>query len=221
MSASFAELKKSLGSAVAKPHQLKTRDGLPTGWQELDQFLHWKGLPKGAVSLFVSSHGRGATSLWGQTAIPITKNDKWVAWMNSSDLDLCPWDWWQKKMNFSRLLMISAPDSRKKFLWALHELLSLSLFDLIGCDLGNIHLFDKDILKLSRQARRSQAALVLTSPNSFVRRSPFYSLILNFNGKRFKLERAQHRSTPHLLQRRNLYADLMPQLAENRKALNR
>ncbi|MCB0366862.1 MAG: hypothetical protein H6624_11550 [Bdellovibrionaceae bacterium] len=213
-------MKDSLQALFVRPHELKTREGLPTGSTELDQFLIWQGIPKGAVSLLVSSHGRGATSLWGDTAIPLTQQKKWVAWMNSSEHHLCPWSWWQKKMDFSRLLVVSSPDNRKKFLWALHELLSLSLFDLIGCDLGELQLRDSDVLKLSRHARRAQAAVVLTSANRFVRRSSFYSLILNFNSPRLKIERAQHRLTPHTIKRRNTYADLVPQLAQNRKALS-
>lgn len=213
-------LKEPLQNFLVRPEEIKTRQGLPTGYSELDQFLLWQGLPKGAVSLFVGQPGHGATSLWGQTALSLTQQEKWAAWVNGPAQTLCPWDWWQKKMNFAKLVVVSAPDNRRKLLWALHELLALSLFDLIGCDLGDTQLSDIDVLKLTRHTRRMQSALVLMSANPFVRRSSFYSCILNFSQRQLKIERAQHRLTPHTLPRSNNYADFVPQLTQNRKALS-
>ena len=38
--------------------------GVPTGVNTLDDFLLWKGVPKGDLTLFQGSPGTGATSLW-------------------------------------------------------------------------------------------------------------------------------------------------------------
>jgi hypothetical protein len=214
------QLKSKLGGKLVNSDLVKSREGIPTGLAELDHFLLWKGFPRGAVSLLVSSLGRGATSLWGQTAAPLTQQKKWVAWINSTNAELCPWSLHQAGADFSRVLVVSPPDGLKNISWILQELLSLSLFEMIGCDLGNSCLSEKDLARLSPQTRKFDTALILSSTNPFIRRSSLYSLILNFNAEQIGVERAQHRSTPHFIVRKNSYENLMHQLRQDRTFLS-
>jgi hypothetical protein len=117
------------------------------------------------------------------------------------------------------LLSVSSPRDDKQLLWALQELMSLCLFEMVGCDLGPLRLREHQVLKLKKLAMRYQTALVLFS--STLTLSPFYSLVLHFHGRDVVVRRALHRLTPHTLERRDLYADTLPQLATGRRALGR
>lgn len=203
------------------PHHLLPHPGLRTGCKDLDDFLLWKGLPKGALSLFVSVPGLGATSLWLQTALAVTQEKKWAAWVESPGQRLCPWFLQQTQADLSRFLVISAPDSPKKLCWVLSELVSLALFETIACDVGKMPLWDSQILQLKRLARRYQVALVLMGPPSRLQRHPFFSLILEFQPQGICIQRAIHRPTPYFIERRPHHAYLMPQLASLPESFHR
>ena len=108
---SLEELKHSLRSHLVNVDQVRSFPGLSTGHDSLDKHLHWKGLPKGAVSFFYGPRGQGATSLWLQTALRATQHQLWAAWVNAPGIDLCPWGLQQAKADLSRLVITSAPDS--------------------------------------------------------------------------------------------------------------
>lgn len=201
--------------------QLEKPVGLPTSCKELDRYLFWKGLPVSAVSLFYGSQGLGATRLWLRTALPLLKKGQWVAWMNPHDCQITPWTFQQKQCDLSKLLLISLPQNRKEWVWALKETLCLSLFELIGFSMGDWDLKNSQVLKLQKLARQYQTAIVLLSQKPRVHVSPFYSLVLKFESQQVKVERARYRPTPKLLQRRELYADFMPELTKGRQALDR
>lgn len=213
---SFAldEVKKDLRSQLIPADRVEPHPGLKTSRENLDQFLLWQGLPQGALSLFHGRSGRGATSLWMDTAVNVLSQKKWVAWINGPGRQLNPWPLWRRHADLSRLVVISAPQDRGQLLWVLQEVMSLSLFDLIGCDLGSQNLLrEQQLLRLKRQARAQQTALVFISQLDHVVKSSSYSLILNFKRQHLHVDRALHRLTPHLIKRRSIYADLMPQLA--------
>lgn len=213
------KLRLELGPKLIAPGCVTPPEGLPTGWPSLDRFLLWHGFPKGALSLLVCDAG-GATSLWQRCAASITRRGQWVAWMNGAEQRLTPWSLRRRGVDLSKLLYVSAPVDERQVLWALQELMSLSMFELIGCDLGERRLREHQILKIKKLAMRYQTALVLFS--SSARRplkSSFYSLILNFEKDSVIVSRALHRPTPHTLERRDLYADTLPLLAAGRRAL--
>ncbi|MGE0525686.1 MAG: recA protein [Bdellovibrionales bacterium] len=207
----LARLKRELGSRLVTPERITPAAGIATGWPLLDRFLLWHGFPKDAVSLLISDAG-GATSLWMRSAAAVTQRGQWVAWMNDRDSALTPWGLRHRKVDLSRLLWVSQPQDVKQTLWALQELLSLSLFELIGCDLGGMGLKEHQVLRLKKLAQSSQAALVLITHARILRPSPFYSLILHFERNHVAVIRALHRPTPHILERRDLYADTLPLL---------
>jgi hypothetical protein len=203
------------------PEQVAPPQGVPTGMKQLDQFLLWKGFPKSAVSLISSPVGMGATTLWLSAAHEVTAKKQWVAWVNGPDTQLTPWSLSRRGVDRSRLLWVSPPRDLRQTLWALQELMSLSLFELIGCDLGAQTLKEHQILKLKKICMRYQTALVLVSSSSHLMKSSFFSLILDFQKNHISIERALHKPTPTTIERRQLYADTLPQLAAGRKALCR
>ncbi len=215
---SIAELKLELGTQLISSDRVVAAPGVSTGWPQLDQFLLWKGFPKAAVSLLVSEAG-GATTLWEQSAAQITKQGQWVAWVNGPTSDLTPWSLRQRNVDLSKLLYIGTPKTEKQTLWVLQELMSLCLFEMIGCDLGTTWLREHQVLQLKKLALRYQTALVLTTSSPCVLKSSFYAMIAHFHSEQVIIHRALHRPTPHTLNRKDLYADTLPQLAAGRRAL--
>jgi hypothetical protein len=214
----LAELKKALGEGVlVAPDRVQSWPGCPTGIAAFDNFLLWKGFPKGALSLVSGDLGLGGTRLWLEAAASLTHANKWVAWINGSESQLNGAA--VRKLKLDRLLWISSPIDVKQKLWALQELCSLCLFDLIGCDFESDGLKVGQILKLKKIALRYQIALVLFSRTQ--RSHPFFSLVMEMTSKNLKVVRALHRPTPHLIERRELYADTLPQLAAGRSAFGR
>ena len=213
------DLKQELGPKLLCIDQIAPTPGLATGWAKLDRFLLWNGFPKGHVSLLINEAGGGSTSLWVQTAARITRNGQWAAWVNDDESSLTPWSLRRRRADLAKILVIAPPQDERQMLWVLQELLAQCLFEIIGCDLGEIQLRDHHILKLKRLAARYQAALVLQTRRPPLRASSFYSLILCFQKERVVVQRALHRSTPHDLGKGELYADTLPLLTAGRRAL--
>jgi recombination protein RecA len=199
------------------PEQLLPPEGLSTGHSSLDQFLLWKGLPKGALSSFSGEWGQGTTSLWMQTAAPLTKNSKHVAYIAPADTALNPWGLKRLGVCLNRLFWISPPQNLKQKLWILQELCSLDLFEMIGCPLGGDFLKDHHLLKLKRLARRHKTAVVFLSRKPWTH--SYLSLSLHLQENNLSVLRALHRPTPHVFERRELYAHTVPEFVSERKSL--
>lgn len=229
-------LKLALASHLCDAGNLKRPEGIETGMAELDRFLFWHGLPKGALTLFNGALGTGATSLWIDAAARTLAAGKWVVWINR-DVPLSPLPLQHKGLNLGHFVSIEAPENEEKLFWLLQELMNSHLFDLVGCDLGQLNLKEHQFRKLQAQARESSVALVFLSYRnasgvSFARsecsrtsqldsrtRIParrvrqlrgsiasLFSLIVNFERKRIVIERALHRQTPHTFNRSVTYA---------------
>lgn len=218
LQAALTKLKSDLGPKLINHDRVTPPAGLSTGWGKLDQFLLWNGFPKGALSLLVSEAG-GATTLWEKSAVEITKRGQWVAWINGPELQLTPWSLRRRGVDLTRLLSVSTPSDDRQTLWALQELMSLCLFEMIGCDLGSASLREHQVLKLKKLAMRYQTALVMFTRSPRVLKSAFYSLVLHFQKDQVLVTRALQRQTPYAFERRDLYADTLPQLAAGRRAL--
>lgn len=203
----IAELKELFAEHLRGSDRLRRPEGLPTGVQPLDRFLFWGGLPKGALSLFTGALGSGATSLWVEAAAKVIAEGRWVAWINGR-APLSPLSLHQKGVDLSRFVSVMAPADEKKLLWLLLELMSSSLFDLVGCDLGSLRLREHQLRKLQMHARQTKSALALISTENFYKRSAatVFALIIGFEDRRLLVERALHRPTPHAFPRSVNYA---------------
>lgn len=217
LSQDLDELKSELGSSLIPADHIRCPEGCPTGFTPLDRFLLWRGFPKGALSLLRGPGGLGATHLWIQAARAVTQNRRWAAWIDHPQTQINPWRLRHQNVALDRLLYVGPPKDFRQTLWALQELCSLNLFDLIGCSLCDGRLSSSQILKMKRLALRYQVAMVFFSPTQKTHSA--FSLVLNFQKETVSVERALHRPTPHILERRNFYADTVPLLATGRSAL--
>jgi replicative DNA helicase len=214
-------LRQELGASLKRPDQIKSPAGVPTGHKEFDDFLIWNGLPKGEISLFASQPGFGATTLLSYMCSQVTLRNQWAAWVDHPDYSLCPWALMRQNCKFDRLLMVSAPQSEKQLMWAMSELCSLSLFEVIVCDISQLTIKRHHLIKIKQLAKRYQVAMVFKDekPQRFLQ--SFYAVALQFNQRFLEIQRAQHRPTPMRMQRRTIYENFMPQLTEAREAFRR
>lgn len=200
-----------------KPEQIRSPEGLLTGVHSLDEFLLWKGIPKGALSYFSGHKGLGPTSLWIQAALHVTKDKKKVAWVEDNTALLNPWNLRLQGIQLEQLFWVSAPQNLKQKLWVLQELCHLDLFEMIACPVGRDRLKDHQLLKLKRLAQRHHTAIVFLSQREWSH--PYLALSLSFQKDRLLVLRALHRPTPHPIERRELYAHTLPEFVSERKSL--
>lgn len=217
------QIRQELGPQLRGAGHLRRPEGIPTGLENLDQFLFWNGIPKGALTSLTGDLGLGATSLWLGSAMHVTRQGRWVAWV-AQDAQLFPLTLWQKQLDLARLVMIEGPDSEKKLAWLLQELMMSTLFDLIGCDLGPLTLRDHQLRRLQTLARSLNTALIFftnrrplarqtrrhKSIQQPIERRPtqsLFALVIGFHQREIRIERALHRPTPYLIPRRITYAN--------------
>lgn len=225
IAARIKELKTLFAEHLCEPDQVRSPEAVPTGFQPLDRFLLSGGFPKGALTLMKGALGSGATSLWLEAAAHTLNERRWVAWVNQ-DVPLSPLPLAARGLSLERLVSIEmtpptlAPDLHprsdeakkleqaytRKLFWLMQELMSATLFELIGCDLGEMRLKEHQLRKLQAQARDCKVALVFFSRGArpfSMRESPtsVFSLVLNFEKQHLVVERAQARPTPRVFAR--------------------
>ncbi len=216
----LSQLRCQLARHLVSCDQIRTASAVPTGCPPLDQFFLWSGWPKGEVSLIYGSEGLGPTALWLKALPPLTQRQLWAAWVSPQHLKLCPWGLFQKDCDLSKIFVVEGHrHNPKQWLWIMGELLSTSLFEIIGCHWDHLSPPHSQIQKLRKLAQRYQCSIVILSQQQQPLKSPFYATILRTQGPLVEIERALHRPTPKSFQRRVLYADLMPQLSKKRKAI--
>lgn len=188
------ELKAAFADFLVDESALRPPLGLATGLPALDEKLLWKGLPKGELSLLLGKPGCGLTSLWFKTAEPLTQSGRWAAWMNS-DWSLYPS---HQKLRWDRLMVMEQPSSSSLFFWILQEMITSSLFDLVGCHLTEFSLKRHQLVKIKALARAYQVAMVFISSRP-VPLHPLYALILESRKGDLIIRRALHRQKDQTL----------------------
>ncbi|HWU43059.1 MAG TPA: hypothetical protein VN132_06465, partial [Bdellovibrio sp.] len=153
--------------------------GVPTGVNTLDDFLLWKGVPKGDLSLFQGNPGTGATSLWVALTQKIHELNKWAAWINGGT-QLLPAHLVSRKINLKKLLVVKEPQEIEQLFWILQELITSSLFEVIGCEFKEMPFKNFQLQKLKKLCRFHKVALIFVCHkiNRFV--NPLFSLIIQF-----------------------------------------
>jgi len=205
---SLEDLKNQISQQLTSATDLRRPEGLATGVADLDGHLLWGGIPKSGLTAFIGELGLGSTSLWLGAACSATQKNRRVAWIEQGT-QIFPPSLWQRQIDLSRFVFIEAPQTEKKLLWLLNELMASTLFDLIGCDLGEMNLREHQLRKLQAQARQFQIALVMFSHSSRFLSSPaasvktsIFSLIISFQNHHLTVERALHRPAPFRITRR-------------------
>jgi recombination protein RecA len=215
---SLEELRQQLGTKLKSLDQLRPPAGLATGLAVFDDFLLWRGIPKGELTLFHSKPGTGATSLWLETAQRVHREKKWAAWVNS-DWELMPSSLEQHGLDLSRLLVVKKPEEASQLFWVLQELISSSLFEIIGCHLPEGSLKTHQLQKLKKLARTHQVAFVIISHNPRWITNQIFSLVIDCSRDFFTVKRALHRPTPFHVSGSLVYESLMSQLTTKPRSL--
>ncbi|KHD88989.1 MAG: recA protein [Bdellovibrio sp. ArHS] len=192
--------------------------GLSTGLAVLDNFLLWKGIPQGDLSLLQGLPGTGATSLWIRIVQQVHAQNKWAAWING-DAQLFPTHLSHQKINLKRLLVVKEPQEKDQLFWLLQELITSSLFEVIGCNLKEIFLKNHQLQKLKRLCRLHKVALVFVNqkPVKFI--NPLFSLIMSFQRDFITIQRALHRPTPFNIAGSMIHANFMHQFKNTARKL--
>lgn len=200
------ELMMAHGLKLLRAEDVKAARGLSTGFRALDEFLASGGFPCGEISLLECSEGLGASTLWLECAARVTQAGRRVSWINGS-MEINPVAALQRGVSLQNLFIVPSP-SRQKTLWSLQEIFSSNLFDLVGCDLGDVRLPLRESRSLLAQARRSGTALVILSRiPSFARE--LAALAIRFENGSLCVQRANHRPVPHSIERRLHHVDFI------------
>ncbi|MEN0057694.1 MAG: recA protein [Bdellovibrio sp.] len=195
---------------VSSEH-LQPPPGVPTGVPVLDDFLLWKGVPQGDLSLFHGLPGTGATSVWIKLLQGVHQQNKWAAWVSGETL-LFPSHLKARQINLQKLLVVKKPESIEQLFWILQELITSSLFEVIGCQFKEFFFKNHQLQKLKRLCRLHKVALIFmnTKGPSFIH--PFFSLIIHFQRDFVTVQRALHRPTPFNISGSMIHARFMHQL---------
>ncbi|QLY25825.1 recA protein [Bdellovibrio sp. KM01] len=198
--------------------QLQPPPGVPTGVSTLDDFLLWKGIPKGDLSLFQGSPGTGATSLWVSMTQKAHEDNKWVAWVNGGT-QLLPAHLTSRKINLKKLLVVKEPKEAEQLFWVLQELVTSSLFEVIGCELKEMFFKNHQLQKLKKLCRFHKVALIFVchKVSKFV--NPLFSLIIQFQRDFITIQRALHRPTPFTVAGSMVYANFVHQFKNTARKL--
>ncbi|WII72227.1 recA protein [Bdellovibrio sp. 22V] len=193
--------------------------GLPTGVRVFDDFLLWRGIPQGDLSLFQGLPGTGATSVWVRIVQNVHAQNKWAAWVNGSDSQLFPAHLSHHKLNLKKLLVVKEPKETEQLFWLLQELITSSLFEVIGCHLKELFLKNHQLQKLKRLCRLHKVALIFVNqkPTKFI--NPLYSLMVNFQRDFITVQRALHRPTPFNISGSMVHANFMHQFKDTARKL--
>lgn len=209
--ASLSHLKHILNNSLKSLDQLRPPAGVATGLAALDDFLLWRGFPKGDLTLLQGPSGMGATSLWLHAAARLHQNQRWAAWINS-DQELLPNSLTQYGVQLQHLMVVRQPETSQQLFSVLQEMISSGLFDLIGCHLPEFPLKNHQLVKLKNLARAHQVALVFITRLAERVVPSLFSLIIDCQRDFLTIRRALHRPTPLTLDGGSLHAHFMSQI---------
>jgi recombination protein RecA len=194
-----------------KAENLQPPGGVPTGIAVFDDFLLWKGIPKGDLTLLQGMPGTGATSLFVQLMKQAHQKNLWAAWVNSS-AQLLPAHLSSHSINLKKLLVVRKPQEKEQLFWILQEMITSSLFEVIGCELGEMFFKNHQLQKLKKLCRFHKVALVFVSHKISKFVNPLFSLSILFQRDFITVQRALHRPTPFNIAGSMIHANFMPQL---------
>lgn len=219
--APLSQLKEELKDiSFVSAEQLQPPPGLPTGVNVVDDFLLWRGVPQGDLSLFQGLPGTGATSLWVKLVQQVHQQNKWAAWING-DAQLFPAHLQAYQINLKKLLVVKEPAEKEQLFWLLQELITSSLFEVIGCNLKELSLKNHQLQKLKRLCRLHKVALVFINQKVSRFINPLFSLMIHFQRDFVTIQRALHRPTPFNISGGTIHAHFMHQFKNSTRKLLR
>lgn len=200
-SLSLLKVREQLLPWLTPAESLRAPEGVSTGLNSLDEFLLWKGLPQNELSIFINQMGQGGTSLWLRAAEQLTQKNKKVAWV-SLDSWLMPDHLKRRNIDLQKLFLVRYQNSESKLFWILQELITSTLFEMVGCQLPekNFALKPSELQKLKQLAKAYKVALVFLAEKLPQNLSHHFSLIIDFHQGNLHVRRALHRPTPFIIQ---------------------
>lgn len=197
---------------------LQPPGGLPTGVSVLDDFLLWRGIPQGDLTLFQGATGTGGTSLWVNLVQKVHSQGKWAAWVNGG-AQIFPAHLTHHKVNLGKLLVVKEPSEKEQLFWLLQEMISSSLFEVIGCHLKEMFLKNHQLQKLKRLCRLHKVALIFINQKPLKYVNPLFSLMILFQRDFITIQRALHRPTPFNMAGSMIHANFMHQFKNTTRKL--
>lgn len=213
MSSSSKALPPELQSFMLKPESIAPPPGIRTGLAVFDNYVLWKGLPKGELSVLEGLQGTGATSFWLEAVKSVQGEKKWAAFVSDQTV-LMPQHLKHRGLNLSKLLIVKKPQDKDNFFWILQEMITSSLFETIGCQLTEMQLAQHQLLKLKKLCRTYKVALVFLTQKSMNYGQHLLALCLQFKDNFITIKKAAHRLTPFTFDSGALYANNLPQLLQ-------
>jgi hypothetical protein len=150
---------------------LKPNVGIPTGVEVIDDFLLWKGIPKGEISIFQSQYSSNATALWRHMMDHLLKEKRKVFWLqsfNSSDLNVS----------------------------TLRDLIKNAFFEVLAITLVDLEIFKNDIPKIIELAEKYNVSVVLICSPISKSYYSYFNLIVDCDFDFFTIRKALFRPTP-------------------------
>lgn len=187
-------LEKVLRESILPLENIRPPEGIASGWAELDQLLLWKGFPKGDLVLLMGAPGTGSTSLWLRLAAQVQARGQWAAWMDE-ECRMLPTAARAVGVDLEKLLVVQNSMDDRRWFWILQEMLTSTLFEVIGCRLGGRRLTHSQLQKLQRMARTYKVTLVFLAEAKH-KWSQLYPLVLECRADDFIVHKASHRATP-------------------------
>lgn len=167
--------------------------GLPTGLQQLDEFLPWKGVPQKGLTALMGSLGLGGTEFWLRLAKATTQTQQWACWVQEESF-LHPLAVQQMGVDLSRLLVVNAPKESKKAFFLLRELLSSNLFTLIGFPVPIQNFTRSQWASLKSLAEQRSCATILLAQKPHHLLTPHYfHLMMQLTAQSLLVQKCQQR----------------------------
>ena len=215
----MAELRSQIGGVSNSLDQLRPPAGVATGISTFDDFLLWRGLPKGDLTLLQGEPGARTTEVWLNTLIQIHKEKKRAAWIDADWESLhSPFSQslQNKKAHWGQLMIVKVSKGRSRLFWILNEIIKSGLFETVGCHLQNLQLKNADLKKIKKLANLHRVALVIISHIRRLVIDPIYALVIECDHDFFTIRRALHRPTPFSVPENMIQSDLKSELQMNR-----
>lgn len=182
----------SVAKCLNTLESLKPLNGIPTGIEVIDDFLVWRGIPKGEISIFQSQFAESANSIWRHMMDHLLKEKRKVFWLQSfSSSDL----------NFK----------------VLQDLIKNSFFEVLTITTTDHHFLREDLIKVKQLAHQHQVSIVILCDHIDRNLYPFFSLILDCDFDFFTVRKALYRPTPFHIHSSLLNINFF---AESREGLN-
>jgi len=185
---------------------LRTPQGLHTGVNVIDDFLYWKGLPKGDLVLFNGHPNDGAARLWLQTSQELRTINKKSAWIKLNN----QFSSIQEHSHMSQFLVPNKGENSESLYLVLKDLILSNVFTLIGCSIEHSSLCIQHLYELKSLCQQQNVTLTFISQSKHLLAQPVFPLVIDCQEDFYTIHKAVHRPTPMVIAGSMIERDLSP-----------